>query len=906
MSKMTRVTVARIVGLVCVLILLLIMDTSGLAKTQDNFQSPIAVDLKGYRKESGITVHVEKAGLQVAWPASGGNSGILILNLEAGRPLIESVGTSTGEKPVQVIARQLDPAALLTIGERTLKEPEGWVIFFDNPPQRPYQTFPLVLKKESVRVSSEGTRTTITIGTVSAGSFHGDMRFTFYRNSPLIHVEYVVTTQENGRAILYDTGLTSASPDWQSVAWKDTGGQVKRVPVDTAYVAQPVKVAGRTVVAEAKTGSLAAFPPPHQFFYPQDEAFNLSFVWYGKSYNTRLDDYGFGIRQSPTGDKRYVPWFNAPPGTKQHLGVFYLVSPGNAEQTLSEVAQYTRGDQFKKLPGYRTYTSHYHIEHTYEFVRRQKEQKTDQVPKELLVPGFVKTFKAHGVDIVHLAEFHEGNTPRQKASERLPLLKTLYDECARLSDEKLLVLPGEEPNVHLGGHWLSLFPKPVYWVLNRSAETPFVEQVAGFGTVYHVGNTDDVLRLMEKENGLMWTAHARIKASVGFPDGYKNRDFFLSDRFLGAAWKAMPADLSVPRLGGRVLVLMDDMANWGLRKYVPSEADLFRMEPDFETYGHLNINYLQLKKLPRFADGWQPVLDSLRQGRFFTSTGEVLIPSFTVGGKGSGETLYVSRKTVTEVKVNLEWTFPLAFAEVISGDGKQVFRQRIDLSETQALGKRTLSIPVDLKGRTWAMMMTSSTTTPPALLRLYLIRHGETEWSLSRQHTSRTDIPLTTRGEEKARELGNVLQNISFTRVLTSPRQRARRTCELAGLGARAEVEPRLVEWDYGDYEGKRSVEIHQEQPGWNLFRDGCPNGETPAHISDRVDNLIAELRVTGGNIALFSHGHLGSVLAARWIGLPVLEAEHFPLATASLSILGDDPNHPDVPIIVQWNKTLP
>ncbi|MBC7809058.1 MAG: hypothetical protein H7145_23225, partial [Akkermansiaceae bacterium] len=487
----------------------------------------------------------------------------------------------------------------------------------------------------------------------------------------------------------------------QSVSWNDTDGRLQRVPIDADQSAHPVKVAGRTIVAESQTGSIAAFPPPHQFFFPLDEAFNLSFVWHGKSYNSLPSDFGFGIRQSPTGDKRYVPWFNAPPGTRQHLGVFYLVSPGNAAQALSEVALYTRGDRFKKLPGFLTYTSHYHVEHTSEFVRRQKEQNTNQVPKELVVPGFVKTFKSRGVDIVHLAEFHAGDTPRLPANERLPLLKILHDECARLSDDQLLVLPGEEPNVHLGGHWVSLFPKPVYWVLNRAANTPFVEQVEGYGTVYHVGDTDDVLRLMEKENGLMWTAHARIKASAGFPDKYKDRDFFRSERFLGAAWKAMPADLSLPRLGVRVLDLMDDMANWGAKKHVPGEADLFRMETDFETYGHLNINYLQTEKLPRFSDGWQPVLDSLRKGRFFTSTGEVLIPRFTVGGTGSGGTLDVARKTATTIKVNLEWTFPLAFAEVISGDGKQVFRQRIALSDTQAFGKRDLDIPVDLKGRTW-------------------------------------------------------------------------------------------------------------------------------------------------------------------------------------------------------------
>ena len=190
------------------------------------------------------------------------------------------------------------------------------------------------------------------------------------------------------------------------------------------------------------------------------------------------------------------------------------------------------------------------------------------------------------------------------------------------------------------------------------------------------------------------------------------------------------------------------------------------------------------------------------------------------------------------------------------------------------------------------------------LPRIYLIRHGETEWSLSGQHTGRTDIPLTAPGEDGARELGQRLRDIPFARVLTSPRQRARRTCELAGLGPAAEIEPDLAEWDYGDYEGQRSVDILKGRPEWNLFQDGCPRGETPAQISDRADRFIARLRVLDGNVALFSHGHFGRVLAARWIGLPVSEAQRFLLDTASLSVLGYEHNHVESPVIALWNSS--
>lgn len=195
--------------------------------------------------------------------------------------------------------------------------------------------------------------------------------------------------------------------------------------------------------------------------------------------------------------------------------------------------------------------------------------------------------------------------------------------------------------------------------------------------------------------------------------------------------------------------------------------------------------------------------------------------------------------------------------------------------------------------------MTSSIHMP---ISLFLIRHGETQWSLSRHHTGRTDIPLTENGEDQARELAHCFHDIKFTHVLTSPRQRAQRTCELAGLGAAARIELDLAEWDYGDYEGQRSVDIRKQRTDWNLFRDGCPNGEMPAQVSERADRLIAKLRILDGNVALFSHGQFGSVLAARWIGFPLVEAQHFAFGPASFGILGHDPHHPEIANIQLWN----
>jgi probable phosphoglycerate mutase len=190
----------------------------------------------------------------------------------------------------------------------------------------------------------------------------------------------------------------------------------------------------------------------------------------------------------------------------------------------------------------------------------------------------------------------------------------------------------------------------------------------------------------------------------------------------------------------------------------------------------------------------------------------------------------------------------------------------------------------------------------PASPRLFYFRHGETQWSLSGQHTGVTDIPLTPHGEAQARALRPWVEAVSFSHVLTSPRLRAVATCELAGLGGRSEIEPDLAEWNYGDYEGRRSVDIDKERPGWNIFRDGCPNGESPSEIVERADRLIARLRTMDGDVALFSHGHFGAVLAARWIGLEVIEGQHFSVAPASMSVLGLDRSHHYTPVIALWN----
>lgn len=337
--------------------------------------------------------------------------------------------------------------------------------------------------------------------------------------------------------------------------------------------------------------------------------------------------------------------------------------------------------------------SHFHNE----FIMNEVMEETSVVQK----PEFVDVFKDMGVDIVHLGEFHYTAHPKGPDTTRLQELDALFEQCKRLSDNEFLLLPGEEPNEFFGGHWMAIFPNPVYWIMSRDDNKPFLTKNKTYGNVYRIKDKKEMLNLLKLENGLAWTAHPRIKGSTGYPDAYKEEDFFKSDRFLGGAWKAMPADLSKQRLGIRVFDLMDDTNNWGEKKSTIAESDLFTISYENEMYAHMNINYMQMERLPSYEQGWQPLLTAMQQGRFFSTTGEILIPSFSVNNAGSGETVAKTKDGKASIKLNLEWTFPLSFIEIISGDGQKVYHKRISLNHTKAFGSNDFIFDVDLSDRKW-------------------------------------------------------------------------------------------------------------------------------------------------------------------------------------------------------------
>jgi hypothetical protein len=667
------------------------------------------VDLSGYRAECGVEAAVDSQGrLTLRWPFEAEQGGQIVLDTREGQPLIEQISLGgNGEKSFHTILRSADPTVFVVVGERRApggRPPQMSVfnVFFDSPAERPHRSHRSKLEKKHIRVSSHGRHATVAVGDLSVGPFRGELQITVYPGSRLVQLEAVVKTQEERRAFVYDLGLMSESAIVDHFSWIDTDGLPQHASAASPEVDRPIAVRHRLIVAGAEGGAIACFPPPHQYFYPRDLTDNQSTAWYGRDHRGLDGRFGFGIRQTERGGGAFVPWFNAPPGTEQRLGMFLLLAHDDQEAT-RETLRYTHGDRFPRLPGYHTFTSHFHMAISVAAMA----ERARGGPRS--IPDFVTMFKDMGVEMVHLAEFHGDGHPGDPGPIRLPELRAMFDECRRLSDDRLLLLPGEEANSYLGlpapgrhaGHWVYLFPRPVTWTMNRAAGQPFREDLPGDGSVYHVGSRDDMMRLLEAEDGLAWTSHPRIKASSWTPDVFRDEDFFISPRWLGAAWKAMPADLSHDRLGRRALDLFDDMENWGRRKYVLGEADVFKLDHRHELYGHMNINYLQLDRVPRYEEDWKPVLDALRNGRFFVSTGEVLIPAFSVDGQGSGSKIALGKDGKAEIRVSLEGTFPLRFAELISGDGTSVHRQRIDLSECGPFARKDLSIHADLVGRKW-------------------------------------------------------------------------------------------------------------------------------------------------------------------------------------------------------------
>jgi hypothetical protein len=545
----------------------------------------------------------------------------------------------------------------------------------------------------SCRVKTDGGSLMVSFPGLSIGIFAGDLQFTVYKGTNLLRMDAAAKTSEPWVAYKYDAGLKGFSTDLTPrVTWRDTGGHPQNHQfggVVNKTLAR-VKAQNRLIVAEANGGAVAAFPPPHTFFFTREKDTNLGYVWYRKDADGRFG-VGVGMPEREE-DPQYVQNFalyNAPPGTVQKMGVYFYASPDAGEPVRQAVLAFTHGDAFKPIPGYKTFVNHFHLD----FTGRQVRSGSLDTPFQDLV-----AMKSLGLNVIGLSDFHfelHGNDP---GPLRLPEQKDYFEASRRASDKDFLVVPWEEPSAFFGGHYNILWPKDVYWTKVRQAGQPFVEEVPGYGKVYHTGSAADVQAMMDAEGAYWYHAHPRTKSTAGYPDLIFDKPYVKNDRYLGVAFKpGMGQDNSEARMCDfRCFDAIDTMNNMyaaaGIKpKYLIADIDTYRKGPEDDLYANFPVNYLKIDKTPGPDDDYSPILKSLRDGNFFATTGEILIRNYSVGGTGNQRT----------IAADVDWTFPLSFVEVVWSDGKKVERQTISATDLAPFGTKHFSIPFDATGKAW-------------------------------------------------------------------------------------------------------------------------------------------------------------------------------------------------------------
>lgn len=701
------------------------------AATASSWSAPLKCDFTEYKARPGLTAALQTDSLSVTWAGTDGIELRARFAIANGVPSIRDLAVRSN-RGWRTVGENLVPEYRVTSGVRRMSEQQAaplralgieitpevieknkWYAFWDAPlevpgthpgektprdlglPRNPEEIRRATASfhSESCAIRTDGDRIEINFPGLEMGIFSGSLRFTIYRGTNLMRMEAIAKTDEPSIAYKYEAGLNGLSTDYTPrVAWHDTGGHEQEYlfggPRNDALA--PVKASNRVLVAEGPNGSLAVFPAPHTFFFTREVDTNLGYVWYRKANDKQ---FAIGIRQPDREEsdqyRDNFALFNAPPGTWQHMAVYFYVDAKAAEATRNAVLAFTHGDTFKPLAGYKTFVNHFHLD----FTGRLRQSGSLDTPMQDLA-----AMRSLNLNIVGLSDFHFELARTDPGPLRFKDQKDYFEGCRRASDKDFLVLPWEEPSAYFGGHYNILWPKNVYWSKVRTNGQPFTENDPIYGKVYHTGSTDDVQAMIDAEGAYWYHAHPRTKGTTGYPDAIFGRPWIKNDRYLGVAFKpGMGMDLSEERLcEWRCFDSMDTMnnqnANSGLRpKYLIADIDTYKKGPEDDLYPNFPVNYLKLERVPGPDEDWSPILRALRSGDFFVTTGEILITKYSI--EGSGEHRNVS--------ADMEWTFPLEFVEVVWGDGKKIDRQIISAKDLPPFGKKHFSIPFDSSGKSW-------------------------------------------------------------------------------------------------------------------------------------------------------------------------------------------------------------
>jgi hypothetical protein len=697
---------------------------------------PLKCDLTRYSPSQGLTAAIDRDTLVVQWNGDAGVELRARYAIEQAAPVVRELAIRTPGREWTVLATNFAPDFHVTAGRRRVSNQQldrarsngveitkefmdrnAWYAFWDAPfnvpgveqgrnpinPDLPRQPAEIrraaaTFHTDACAVRSDGGRLEVEFPGLSMGIFAGSLRVTAYRGTNLMRMEAIAKTDENFVAYKYDGGVknlrTAAMP---RVMWVDTGGNVQHYLFGGPANVDPaaVRAKNRVLLAEGPVGSLAVFPPPHRFFFNREIEINNGYVYYRKDGD---GTYGIGVRQADHEDSTYLgnyALYNAPPGTMQRMAMYVYPSAERAQTARDKVLAFTHGDAFAEIPGYKTLVQDFHLS----AVDRLRSMGS----LDIQLPDFA-AMKAIGINIVGISEFHADQLRDDFGPGRFEDEKVVYEMSRRQSDTDFLVFPWELSVDSLGSDWDVVFPKPVYWTKRRKPGQPFTEDLPGFGKVYHLDGPADVLKFVTDEHGLWITGHPRTKTSIGYPDEFittKNNDLravAASDQYLGLTFQmGMGMDQSAQRLCeyrcfDAIDMLNNHFADSGLQpKYLIVGEDTYMKHPHDDLYGMFYVNYVKLDRLPGTGEDWSSILNALRRGDHFVSTGEIHITNYALTETGSRQTL----------NADLSWTFPLEFVEVVWGDGVKVDRQVIRATDLPPFGSKHFSIPFDGAGKKW-------------------------------------------------------------------------------------------------------------------------------------------------------------------------------------------------------------
>lgn len=719
------------------------------------FADPLACDLAGYKAGDGLTAQMSGDTLTLTWQGDPGQEGRLTLAIDGGAPKIKDLSLRKAGGAWSSLVADVTPDFHVTTGLRRMSNQQlrplkdlkvpiteaevakhRWDPFWDapldmakaanpnvnNPPPRdglPGQPGlprdPSEVKEADAvyavtgcSVRTDGGRIEVSFPGVTLGLFQGKLMYTVYRGTNLIRQEVVASTQAPWVAYKYEAGLKGLPiRDDSKVAWRDISNTWQRYRFGGVVNADkvPLLAANRLAVAQqGAAGSIAVFPPPHKFFWAREVSINMGYNWYRKDGAT----YAFGVRQNEKEHESENPanWalYSARPGTDQLMPVYLYPTLGDAAEAAAGTLAFTRGDTFKAVPGYKVMNHHYHMDLGSRWLAEGTRTKIHDL-EALKAVGFdivspIWSFTMFGFDGADPKTVEAGAMDAaQKALPRGGNYVAMLDAAAKgaaiHSDKDFLIMPNIEVyGGPLGGHTDLLFSHPVMLDQKKPGQ-PAIETDPKYGKVYHIGSEKEFMDMVRAENVLISMPHPRTKGSAGYPDADKDSDYFNDPQYngFGLRW-GMGLDGSERRTCElRCLPMLDDMSNWMAArgqpmKYAISISEVRHQQPGDDIYASAPVTYVKLAEQPMSP---APVVEALKRGDSFVTTGEVLLTHFEVQSAGKAS------KVIAEV----EWTFPLDMVEIVWGDGKTTGRQIVPTTDLAPFGKKRFEIPFDARGKAW-------------------------------------------------------------------------------------------------------------------------------------------------------------------------------------------------------------